>query len=158
MPAVDTEALTSLRPEQVRAALLDFSERRPEIWPSITPRLYEVRTVGESTAEVKEGTRLAGRDFWEVARYDWSDPATVRWTVLESNFCKPGSFLTATLERLDDGGTRVRIHWERTGSTPFGRFACRLIVLTRGKPVAESFRKAFRGLERDAGSAERATG
>jgi hypothetical protein len=144
MRSVDVEVRTSISAEQVRAALLDFSPRRPEIWPPW--ELHEVRLVGETTAEIKEGTRLPFGELWEIARYDWSDPATIRWTVLESNFCAPGSYVTATTEE-DGGSTVVRIHWARTGSTRFGRLACRLIVVTRGKPVRDSFRAAFRRLE-----------
>ena len=36
---------TAVEPARVRAALLDFSPRRPEIWPGITPSLYEVYEV-----------------------------------------------------------------------------------------------------------------
>jgi hypothetical protein len=144
VPSVDVEVPTSLSTEQVRAALTDFSERWAEIWPAW--ELYEVRSVGETTGEIKQGARLATAEFWEVDRYDWSDAATIRWTVLESNFCAPGSFVSATTEQAD-GGTLVRIHWERTGTTLLGRVFCRLIVATRGKPVRDSFRAAFRRLE-----------
>jgi hypothetical protein len=144
VPSVDVDVRTSISAEQVRAALIDFSERWAEIWPAW--ELYEVRSVGETTAEIKQGTRLAAAELWEVDRYDWSDPATVRWTVVESNFSAPGSFVSATIEP-EGGGTLVRIHWERTGTTLLGRVFCRLIVATRGKPVRDSFRSAFRRLE-----------
>jgi hypothetical protein len=48
---------TSLPPQQARGALLDFSQRRPQIWTGIEPSLYEVSAVGETTAEIKEGRR-----------------------------------------------------------------------------------------------------
>jgi hypothetical protein len=145
VPSVDVEVRTALTPVQVRAALIDFSERWAEIWPAW--ELYEVRSVGETTAEIKQGTRLAMAEFWEVDRYDWSDTATIRWSVLESNFCTPGSYVSATTEQ-EGGGTLVRIHWERTGTTLLGRVFCRVIVATRGRPVRNSFHAAFRRLER----------
>src|SRR5437870_13868538 len=77
--------------------------------------------------------------FWAREHYDWSDPETVRWTVQECNFCAPGSFVSATVFPRDEGGSRIQIHWERTPTSLAGKFAARLIVLTKGKPVASSF-------------------
>jgi hypothetical protein len=147
VPSVDTSVETSLPVEAVRAALLDFSERRPEIWPGLTPSLYEVYTVGDTTAEVKEGTKMPLGAVWARELYDWSDPETVRWTVQESNFCTPGSYVSATTRPRDGGGTRIAVHWERTGTSLIGKLACRVIVATKGKPVAASVEKALRKLE-----------
>src|SRR5881397_484355 len=47
MPRVELDVDTNLPPERVREALLDFSDRRPEIWPGIEPSLYKVYSVGE---------------------------------------------------------------------------------------------------------------
>jgi hypothetical protein len=144
---VDTSLETSASPESVRAALLDFSERRPEIWPGLAPGLYEVYEVGETTAEVKEGSHLPIGDFWARELYDWSDPATVKWTVKSSNFCAPGTTVSATLTPRDGGGTHVALHWERSPTTLLGKVIGRAIVLTKGKPVAASFQKALDKLE-----------
>jgi len=38
MPKLEMDVETTLPPERVREALLDFSKRRPQIWPGITPR------------------------------------------------------------------------------------------------------------------------
>ena len=146
MPSVDTSLETSLAPEAVRHALLDFTERRPEIWPGITPSLYEVYAVGETGAEIKEGTKLPIGPYWAKEHYDWSDPQTVRWTVQESNFCLPGSYMSATIRPREGGGSHIDLHWERTPTTFFGKLIAAMIVVTRGKPVAASFAKALRGL------------
>jgi len=146
MPQLDTVVETTLPPEKVRQALLDFSKRRPEIWPGITPSLYEVYTVAATSAEVREGTRLPFGTVWARERYDWSDANTIRWTVIESNFSTPGSFVSATLEP-NDGGTRVKIHWEREGTSLFHKLMMRMMVATKGKPVAKSFQKGLRKLE-----------
>lgn len=151
MPAVDTTVETTLPPAAVREALLDFSERRPAIWPGLTQSLYEVYSVGDTTAEVKEGTKMPFGAVWAKEHYDWSDPHTVRWTVSESNFCAPGSFVSATLRERAGGGTRVDIHWERTGTSLVGRTACWMIAATKGKPVAASVEKALRRLELERG-------
>jgi hypothetical protein len=147
MPSIDTVVETTLPPEKVREALLDFSERRPDIWPGLTRELYKVYSVGETTADVKEGTKMPLGTVWARERYDWSDPETVRWTVEESNFCTPGSYVSATLRPREGGGTRVEIHWERTGTSLTGKLAARLIVATKGKPVASSVERALRKLE-----------
>jgi hypothetical protein len=153
MGRVQVDVETSLPPDRVREALIDFSPRRPDIWPGIERSLYEVYSVGETTAFVKEGSKFPGMTVWAKERYDWSDPATVRWTVEESNFCTPGSYVAATLHPRDGGGTRVQIDWERTGTTRSGRFAVRLITLTKGRPVAASVKKAFSKLERESPAA-----
>jgi hypothetical protein len=143
MPRLEFDVETSLPPERVREALLDFSERRPEIWPGIEPSLYEVYSVGETSADIKEGTKLPFTRIWAKEHYDWSAPDTIRWTVTESNFSSPGSYAAATLHPRDDGGTRLHIEWERTGTTFTGRLLIRLIALTRGKPIASGTRKAL---------------
>jgi hypothetical protein len=147
VPHADLQVQTSLPPERVREALLDFSERRPDIWPGLARSLYEVYSVGETSAEIKEGTKLPVGTFWARERYDWSDPDTIRWTVVESNFCTPGSSVSATLHP-HDGGTLIDLHWERTGTTAVGKLATRMIGATNGKPVAASIEKALRRLER----------
>jgi hypothetical protein len=152
--AVDVVVETTLPPERVRAALLDFGDRRPDIWPGLSRELYEVYAVGDGTADVKEGTTMPLGAVWARERYDWSDASdVVRWTVQESNFCAPGSHVSARLTPRADGGTRIAVHWERTGTSLVGRLACRAIVLTKGKPVAASIEKALRGLEGSAGTA-----
>ena len=68
----------------------------------------------------------------------------------ESNFCTAGSYVAATLHPREGGGTRVQISWDRVGTTPKGRFAIRMIALTKGRPIVASVRKAFDQLERAA--------
>jgi Polyketide cyclase / dehydrase and lipid transport len=151
MPKVEMDVETSVEPARVRSALLDFSPRRPEIWPGITPSLYEVYQVGETSADIKEGTKQPGATVWAKEHYDWSDPWTVRWTVQESNFCAPGSYVQATITPRPDGGSRVHIEWNRTPTSFAGRVATFLIRATKGKPVAASFKKAMDKLERASG-------
>jgi hypothetical protein len=146
MPKVELDVETSVSPERARAALLDFSDRRPEIWPGIEPGLYEVYSVGETTAEVKEGSRLPGMSVWAVEHYDWSDPDLIVWTVRESNFCAPGSYVSAAIAARPGGGSRVHITWNRTPTSFGGRVAALLIRATKGKPVAASFHQAMRKL------------
>ncbi len=138
---------TTLPPEKVREMLLDFSANRPEIWPGIAPEFYEVLEVGDTWAEIKEGTKAPGMKIWAIERYDWSVPGTVKWTVKESNFSKPGSFVQAEIAPGDQGGSRIHVTWSREGIGLLGKFAIRLIALTRGKPVAQSVRAGLKKAE-----------
>jgi hypothetical protein len=147
MPKVEMDVETTLPPERVREALLDFSERRPEIWPGISRSLYEVYSVGDTSADIKEGTKAPGMTVWAKEHYDWSDPELVRWTVQESNFCTPGSYVSARIAPRNGGGSRVHIEWDRTPTSFKGRVAAFMIVRSKGKPVASSFEKALRKLE-----------
>ena len=55
--------------------------------------------------------------------------------------------MAATLRPREGGGTRIEVHWERTPTSFVDKFAARLIVLTKGKPIAASLEKALRKLE-----------
>jgi hypothetical protein len=143
MPKVELDVETSASPEDVRAALLDFSDRRPEIWPGIEPSLYEVYTIGDTFADVREGSKMPGARIWAKERYDWSAGDLITWTVQESNFCAPGSYVSAAIAPRGDGGSRIHLIWNRTPTSLVGRLATLLIQLTRGKPVAASFRMAL---------------
>ncbi len=149
MPKVEMDLETTVDPARLRAALIDFSARRPEIWPGIAPGLYEVYRVADTEAEVKEGTKAPGMTVWAREHYDWSDPNRVRWTVQESNFCAPGSYVEATITPRDGGGSRVHIEWNRKPTSFIGRVSAFLIKATKGKPVAASFKKATDKLERE---------
>jgi hypothetical protein len=147
VPHFAVEVETALPPEAVRDALLDFSERRPELWPNLDPRFYEVHSVGETTADVSEGTKLPIGSIRAREQYDWSEPNVVRWTVVESNFSAPGGRVIVSLSPREGGGTRMHIDWERTGTTLAGRALIRLLALTKGRPIASSVRKALQRLE-----------
>jgi hypothetical protein len=148
MPKVEMDLETGLSPERVLGALIDFSDRRPEIWPGITASLYEVYSVGETSADIMEGTKIPGGAFWAREHYDWSTPGLVTWTVVESNFCAPGSHVSAAISPDEEGGSRIHITWNRTPTTFSGRLAALMIKATKGKPVAASFEKAMKNLER----------
>ncbi|MGH2676524.1 MAG: hypothetical protein ACRDH1_14065, partial [Actinomycetota bacterium] len=98
--------------------------------------------VGETWAEVREGTT---KGIWARERYDWSRPGVVRWEVQESSFCRPGSYVEAEIAPRSEGGSRIRVTWERSPISLRSRLMFGLIVLARGAPVKSSLRK---GLER----------
>jgi hypothetical protein len=67
--------------------------------------------------------------------------------VQESNFCAPGSFVSARITSRHGGGSNVHIEWNREPTSMRGRVAAFVIVRTKRKPVAASFDKAIRKLE-----------
>jgi hypothetical protein len=140
MAHVELDIDTPLSPERVISGLTDFSERRPEIWPGLHPSLYEVHSVGDTWAEVMEGSRLPVMPVWEIEYYDWSVQDTVTWTVKESNFCTPGSSVSAQVGPGPGSGSRVHVTWNRTGVDFKGRMLVGIIKLSGAKPVAASIK------------------
>jgi hypothetical protein len=139
---------TSLPPERVHKALIDFSDRRPDIWPGLTRDLYRVYAMQETTADVQEGSAMLGMKVWAREHYDWSRDGRISWTVLESNFCTPGSGVVADLVPMESGGTHVHVTWNRTGSNLKGRTMVQLMKLTRGRLIRQSISSALTKLER----------
>ena len=107
MANVDFGLDTAVPAPAVLAAAVDFSDRRPALWPTIEPSVYRVHAVGDSWAEVTEGSRFLGT-IWARERYDWATPGTVRATVVDSNVFQPGG--TWQLRAHDAGhATRLTI-------------------------------------------------
>jgi hypothetical protein len=144
---IDTEAT----PEQVLAALTDFTERRTEIWPGLSKELYEVYEAGESSALVREGSPKP--KVWARERYDWSKPGVVRWEVLESNFCNPGSYVQASFEPSAAGGSRVEIEWCRTGSNAFGKVTVFMMKFVGPRIIRGYVRKSLDAYAKDGATA-----
>jgi hypothetical protein len=143
MPHTEFEFDTALSPEQVVAALTDFTERRPEIWESLSRDAYQVFGVGETWADVREGNRTP--KVWARERYDWSTPGVVRWEVTESNFSNPGSYVEARISPAEGGGSRIHVVWDRTATSLKWKPLLALIALSGGAPIKSSLKK---GLDR----------
>ena len=60
MAKIHYEASGAVSPERFIAALTDFSDRRPTLWPNLSPECYVVHEVGSTEANVQEGTLVAG--------------------------------------------------------------------------------------------------
>jgi hypothetical protein len=147
MPRIEIDIDSPLAPERIRAALIDFSERRPERWPGLNPKEYRVYAVGDTWAEVREGN---GGPIWARERYDWSRPGNVTWTVLESGFSKPGSYVSVDLTPRPGGGSHLHLVWNRRPSSFLGWIVMRIIALVRGRPVRSSMQAGLDGLESEA--------
>lgn len=136
MARIAFEIRSEAAPEDVRAALLDFGERRPDRWPGLPRDQYEVYEVGPTWAEIREGYR--GR-IWNRERYDWSVPGQVTFTAVDSGYAKPGSYCVVDIEPAEGGGSTLRITWVRWGTGVFGRLFVALMALTRGAAIKRSF-------------------
>jgi len=147
MSKLEFDVETVLAPEQVRAALLDFSERRPDLWPELSRKQFEVYSVRADEADVREGSELPFMTIWAKEHYEWPQPNVIRWTAHESNFCKPGSYMQTALHERAGGGTRIHVEWDRTGTGIGGRFLVAMVRLMRGKPVQANLAKALRAME-----------
>jgi hypothetical protein len=86
---------------------------------------------------------------WAIENYDWSTPNTVTWTVKESNFCTPGSYVKAEISPREGGGSIIRSTWDRTPTSFSGRFIFAVMKLTRGKAIESSMRKGLGNYERE---------
>ena len=144
MPRIEFDIESTLSPDRVVALLTDFSDRRPSIWPGLWEGAYQVYSTGEKTAEVREGNKSP--KVWARERYDWSRPGVVRWEVLESNFCKRGSFVEVQVAPRD-AGSHIHVIWNRNPSSLIGIIAVTMIRLSSGAPVKASLDAGLRKAE-----------
>src|SRR5215469_3674892 len=144
MARVTFDIHTGLPPERVMLMLTDFSAHRPDAWPMLAPELYEVHSLGSGCADVKEGS-LSPALIWERDHYEWSADR-VRWTVQESNYCTPGSYVEVTVRPKPGGASQLQVQWNREGVGSKGKILTALVALTRGAIIR---RKVFeRALDR----------
>jgi hypothetical protein len=141
---VEFDMAVPLPPETLKAMLLDFTPNRPNVWPGLWSEAYEVYSVGETSAEIREGNKSP--KIWAREHYDWSTPGVVRWTVVESNFCAPGSYVEVRMAP-QNGGSALHVTWERTPTTFLARLIFVLIKLTNGAPVRSSLNSAVKAVK-----------
>jgi hypothetical protein len=77
------------------------------------PATYEVREQGPAWAVARESTPRS--PFWVVDRYDRSEPAAIRWTIVESSYGGGGEGIVRVAPQ-GDGGSRM--HVERFFTEP----------------------------------------
>ena len=113
-----TTVETDVAADTIRNALLDFSDQRPDRWPQLDPKTYEVHWVKGTSAELTEGSPFP--KVWSREHYDWSHPTIITWTAQESNFCTPGSHVAMDIRPLPNGGSNVEVTWDRTSANVRG--------------------------------------
>jgi hypothetical protein len=144
MATIHCSATTTLSRERVLAALTDFSPRRPQLWPNLDERFYELHDQGEGWAEVTEGSKFAG-GIWERCRYDWHSPGRVRIEVLASNAFMSGGSWTYSVHAAD-GKTKVELEVVRRGRTLKGRMLAGILRLSGRLVFCGDLQKTLNGL------------
>lgn len=140
--AIDSTAT----PQRIIAALTDFSARRPDTWPGLARDQYRVYEVGDTWADVREGS---SSPIWARERYDWSVPGTVTWTATDSSFSRTGDSVSATIRPGAAGGSRVHVVWDRRGRNAKGKLLVAIMALLRALPFKRSFAAGLRRIEAD---------
>ena len=79
----------------------------------MTTRRLEVHERGETYVDVTEGGTSIARYFWERSRYDWSQPGTVKATVIDSNVLAAGSTFELRVAPGHNGGCEVEMTLRR---------------------------------------------
>jgi Polyketide cyclase / dehydrase and lipid transport len=128
-----------LPPERVLHAAHDFSRRRVQIWPAVREQHLAVHQLGETSADVTEGTPAGIGINWERCRYDWSEAGRVSATVTDSNvYAQPGSSWQITATPAG-GGSHVVMTWNRKfRRTPRGLIFGTLFAIV-GRPIFRSY-------------------
>jgi hypothetical protein len=128
-------------PQKVIGAMVDFSERRPEIWPNLTARLYRVHELGPRTADVTEGTALPGVDIWERVTYEWTD-SVVRGVLTDGRIFEPGGTFEFRVEP-HGAGSRIINDYDRRSKTVLGRCLGAIFQISGGAPIKRTFRRVY---------------
>ena len=145
MARIEFTVESDLPPERVLAAAMDFSDRRPDLWPGISRRFYKVHEQGDGWCECTEGSDIAG-GIWARERYEWSAD-TIRGTVVESNVFKGGTW-ELRAEPDGEGGSRITVVNDRRPKGKGLMFAP-LMMLRGRKILAGNLQKTLALIEKE---------
>ena len=148
MPRVEFTISSGVSPDRFLAALTDFSPKRAEIWPNIDAQHLKVHEIGANSADVTEGSSIAG-GVWERNHYDWSTPGTVRVETIESNAWRPGSFWLYQVTPAEHG-SHVHVTVDRRPATLKGRLIAVLLVLGGRRVLRQATEQVLRKLQQPA--------
>ena len=104
----DISLETNVAAERLLVAATDFSERRPDFWPTITRQRYHVFSLGDHSAETEEGTSPVHHRY----KYAWTDDGVVRATTVDASAMTTGSIWELRVRPGEGGGSKVHIHVE----------------------------------------------
>lgn len=134
-------------PERFIAALTDFSDRRPQLWPGLDAKFFKVHAVGDTWAEVTEGTDVLG-GVWARERYDWSQPGLVRLTLVESADFRTGTVTEYRVSPGPSSGCHVTVDFRRIARSRRGRLVGVVVQLTGARRFGGELRVALDRLAR----------
>jgi hypothetical protein len=112
------------------AALTDFGERRPDLWPNLDTKYFRLHDRGDTWAEVTEGTDVLG-GIWARERYDWSEPGRVTLRLVTSPDFQAGTLIDYHVSDRPGGGCHVSVDLQRIATSLRGRFVG-MVVQTTG--------------------------
>jgi hypothetical protein len=146
MAHVVTDLDSTASPERVLGALTDFSPRRFDLFPNVDRNYFKLEAAGETTAEVTEGSPVFG-GVWERSLYDWSRPGTVRIEVKDSNAFEPGSFWIYRVTPGANGGSHLRMEFDRRPRNLKGRVLSAFLGVVGKKLYAKQMSETLRRVE-----------
>jgi YD repeat-containing protein len=136
MAVVRFQLVSSLTPAGVLEVLTDFGPSRAQVWPTIDAEHFTVHEIGDTWAEVTEGTAAA----WERARYEWDgEGRKVSITTLDSKLFGAGGGWVFTMTPEGDG-TRVDVELTRRPRALKGKLLAALLPLVGPSSLGKSFR------------------
>jgi hypothetical protein len=142
MAKIHYEADGAVTADRFLAALTDFGERRPELWPELDAKFYRLHERGDTWAEVTEGTDVLG-GVWARERYDWSEHDRVTLTLLESPDFRAGTVTTYHVNARPDGGCHVSVDFQRIAASPRGRLVGAVVQLTGVRRFGNALRETL---------------
>lgn len=145
MARIHYEADGPVSAERFIAALTDFSDRRPDLWPGLDAKFFKLHELGDTWAEVTEGTDLLG-GVWARERYNWSQPGLVRLTLLDSADFEPGTVTEYHVTPAPGGGCHVAVDFRRIARSTRGRVVGVLVQLAGAGRFSGELRTALERL------------
>lgn len=142
---------STLPPDEILSATIDFSDRRPKVWPNINPSAYRVHAVGGNWADVTEGSSSLG-GIWARERYEWSQPGVVTARIQDSNVYSDGVWeLTA---RPTSSGSVVEVVSDRSTKGLKGKLLGGMLTVFGTKILGDLLDQTLTFLENEARVAE----
>jgi hypothetical protein len=138
---------TTIGPDSVLLAAVNFTGSRPEYWPNLSRKFYRVHELRETSAEVTEGSDVMG-GIWARERYDWSKPGVVRATVQDSNVFQSGGVWELRALPKNGGGTRIEVLNHRQAKGLKGHLMGAMIQLSARKGFEKQLHELVATLER----------
>ena len=146
MATIRYSADGAISPERFIAALTEFSDRRPELWPNLDAKFFKLHDRGETWAEVTEGTDVLG-GVWARERYDWSEPGRVQLRLVESPHFRAGTTIEYRVTARSDGGCRVEVASTRIPTSVPGRLVEWILQIIGTRRLARDLQTTLDRLE-----------
>ncbi|MFL5681794.1 MAG: hypothetical protein ACJ77O_01460 [Chloroflexota bacterium] len=142
MAKIHYEADGPVSAERFVAALTDFGPGRALLWPGLDTKFYELHELGDTWADVTEGTDILG-GVWARERYDWSERGVVRLTLQDAPDFRSGTVSTYRVTARPDGGCHVTVDFHRVAKSLRGRVVGVLVTLAGSRRFASELRSVL---------------